>query len=76
MQPARLVYLGADDGTLHAFYASTGQEAFAFIPADMVRSSRSSTPRRPALQPERPYLRLAGSPKVKNLCVANCKVAE
>jgi len=31
-----MVYLGADDGMLHAFYAASGQEAFAFIPADMV----------------------------------------
>ncbi|MDD5720741.1 MAG: PilC/PilY family type IV pilus protein, partial [Candidatus Krumholzibacteria bacterium] len=29
---AKMVYVGANDGMMHAFYADTGQEAWAFIP--------------------------------------------
>ena len=71
-----LVYLGADDGTLHAFYASTGQEAFAFIPADMVPIiAKLYAQGGQRYSPNDHIYGLAGSPKVKNLCVANCKVA-
>jgi len=53
-----LVYLGADDGMLHAFYASNGKEAFAFIPADMVPMNRQALRAgRPTLQSQRPHLR-------------------
>ncbi|MGO9665471.1 MAG: hypothetical protein ACLP66_19420 [Polyangia bacterium] len=68
-----LVYLGADDGMLHAFYAATGQEAFAFIPADMVPViAKLYAQGGQRYSPNDHIYGLAGSPKVKNLCVANC----
>jgi len=71
-----LVYLGADDGMLHAFYASTGKEAFAFIPADMVPMiAKIYAQGGQRYSPSDHIYGLSGSPKVKNLCVANCKVA-
>jgi hypothetical protein len=70
-----LVYLGADDGMLHAFYASNGKEAFAFIPADMVPViARIYAQGGQRYSPNDHIYGLAGSPKVKNLCVANCVV--
>jgi hypothetical protein len=71
-----LVYLGADDGMLHAFKAATGQEAFAFIPADMIPTiAKLYAQGGQRYSPNEHVYGLAGSPKVKNLCVANCKVA-
>ncbi len=71
-----LVYLGADDGMMHAFYASNGKEAFAFIPADMVPViAKLYAQGGQRYSPSDHIYGLAGSPKVKNLCVANCKVA-
>ncbi len=68
-----LVYLGADDGMLHAFYAANGQEAFAFLPADMVPVvAKLYAQGGQRYSPNDHVWGLAGSPKVKNLCVANC----
>ncbi len=70
-----LVYLGADDGMLHAFYAANGQEAFAFIPADMVPViAKLYAQGGQRYSPNDHVYGLAGSPKVKNVCVANCSV--
>ncbi len=82
-----LAYLGSDDGMLHAFFTKdvtvgagplrkAGEEAFAFVPPDMFpvitklysRGGQSPDPR------DHIY-GLASSPKVKNLCVANCNSA-
>ena len=61
---------------LHAFYAGTGKEAFAFIPADMVPViAKLYAQGGQRYSPNDHVYGLAGSPKVKNLCVANCKVA-
>jgi hypothetical protein len=71
-----LVYVGADDGMLHAFYAATGKEAFAFIPADMVPMiAKLYAQGGQRYSPSEHIYGLSGSPKVKNLCVANCVVA-
>ena len=70
-----LVYVGADDGMLHAFYAGNGKEAFAFIPADMVPViAKLYAQGGQRYSPNDHIYGLAGSPKVKNLCVANCNV--
>jgi hypothetical protein len=70
-----LVYLGADDGMLHAFYADIGMEAFAFIPADMVPIiARLYAQGGQRYSPNEHVYGLAGSPKVKNLCVDRCNV--
>ncbi len=71
-----LVYLGADDGMLHAFYAGNGLEAFAFIPVDMIPViAKLYAQGGQRYSPNDHIYGLAGSPKVKNLCVANCVVA-
>jgi hypothetical protein len=71
-----LVYLGADDGMLHAFRAEDGTEAFAFIPADMVPViAKLYAQGGQRYSPNDHVYGLSGSPKVKNLCMANCKVA-
>jgi len=61
---------------LHAFYAvdcaegAAGMEAFAFIPRDMIPVIASSTPRAAQrYSPNDHVWGLAGSPKVKNLCI-------
>ena len=71
-----LVYLGADDGMLHAFHAGNGMEAFAFIPVDMIPViAKLYAQGGQRYSPNDHIYGLAGSPKVKNLCVANCVVA-
>jgi hypothetical protein len=75
-----LVYVGTSDGMLHAFHSSTvpsqwagGQEAFAFIPRDMIPViARLYAQGGQRYSPDDHIYGLAGSPKVKNLCVANC----
>ena len=76
-----LVYVGADDGMLHAFHTSdgaswsAGQEAFAFIPRDMIPIiNRLYAQGGQRYSPDEHIYGLAGSPKVKNICVANCNV--
>jgi len=70
-----LVYVGADDGMLHAFQAADGTEAFAFIPADLVPTiGKLYAQNGQRYNPSEHIYGLAGSPKVKNVCVANCKV--
>jgi type IV pilus assembly protein PilY1 len=51
------VYVGANDGMLHAFSAATGQEQFAYVPAALVRDLPALTS--PAYK-ARPYV--DGSP--------------
>jgi hypothetical protein len=71
-----LVYVGSDDGMLHVFKAADGTEAFAFLPADMVGNvARLYAQGGQRYSPSEHIYGLSGSPKVKNLCVANCKVA-
>jgi hypothetical protein len=70
-----LIYVGADDGMLHAFQAANGLEAFAFIPADMVPTiARLYAQGGQRYSPNDHIYGLAASPKVKNVCVANCTV--
>ncbi len=80
-----LIYVGADDGMLHAFFREdttvggapatvtypAGSEAFAFIPPDMLDQVTTLYLHRG--QPADPDLHvfgLANSPKVKNMCIA------
>jgi hypothetical protein len=78
-----LIYVGASDGMLHAFHARNqtlgvnnylgGQEAFAYIPEDMlpvVRRLFAQGGQRP--NPSEHIFGLANSPKVKKICTANC----
>lgn len=82
-----LVYVGSDNGMLHAFLleqttvgAATypaGTEAFAFIPPDMlsmVRKLYAQGGQRP--DPNKHIFGLAQSPKVKHMCIKDCADAE
>jgi hypothetical protein len=78
-----LIYVGSDDGMLHAFFTRDtvlagvtyrgGSEAFAFIPPEMlpvITKVYAAGGQYPA--PTDHVFGLASSPKVKNMCVANC----
>ena len=41
---AKVIIAGANDGMLHAFYASNGTEAWAFIPPSLLKSLKSMIP--------------------------------
>jgi len=41
---AKVIIAGANDGMLHAFYASNGTEAWAFIPPSVLKSLKSMIP--------------------------------
>ncbi|HEX7506765.1 MAG TPA: hypothetical protein VF550_08320, partial [Polyangia bacterium] len=81
-----LVYVGASDGLLHAFFLENttlgstvfqaGSEAFAFLPPDMipaVRQQYSQGGQKP--DPYSHIFGLADSAKAKTLCVKNCSDA-
>jgi hypothetical protein len=73
---APLLYVGADDGMLHAFHATDGTEAFAFIPADMIPViTKLYTQGGQRYNPAEHIYGLSGSPKVKNVCTARCTPA-
>lgn len=36
-----MVYVGANDGMLHAFEAKTGKETFAYIPSELLSSLKN-----------------------------------
>jgi hypothetical protein len=80
-----LVYVGDDQGILHAFFArdfngtpsyAKGEEAFAFIPNDMLRRLGARwTEGGQSMIPESGFHRfgISSSPKVKDLCQgSNC----
>jgi hypothetical protein len=80
----QLVYVGADDGMLHAFFAHAGsktwnshtyvggEEAFAFIPNDMlpvISKLYAQGGQHLATDKGKHIFGLASSPKVKDLCM-------
>lgn len=78
-----LVYVGADDGMLHAFYTRAtsvngvthpaGSEAFAFLPRSMLPMVTTLYAQGGQLaDPNQHIYGLATSPKVKNVCLSNC----
>jgi hypothetical protein len=84
----QLVYVGADDGMLHAFFGHAGskvlggtayqggEEAFAFIPFDMlpvITKLYAQGGQKLAVDKSEHIFGLAGSPKVKDMCSGlNC----
>lgn len=84
-----LVYVGSDDGVLHAFFAqagsttlngttySGGEEAFAFIPNEMlpvITKLYAQGGQKLSFDSSQHIFGLASSPKVKDLCMgANCQ---
>jgi hypothetical protein len=87
----QLVYIGGDDGMLHAFFAHVGEktlggvkyeggeEAFAFIPYDMlpvITKQYAQGGQKLAVDKSQHIFGLAASPKVKDMCFgANCNGA-
>lgn len=78
-----LTYVGASDGMLHAFFTKqttigartyrAGEEAFAYIPQDMLPViSRLFAQGGQLPDPRDHVYGLASSPKAKNVCTANC----
>jgi hypothetical protein len=78
-----LTYVGASDGMLHAFFTNAvtvgntsyaaGQEAFAFIPQEMLTQARMIYAQGGQMPDPKDHIYgVANSPKVKNLCVQNC----
>jgi hypothetical protein len=78
-----LVYTGASDGMLHAFFTRSttvgghsylgGQEAFAYIPQTMLAVQNKLFAQGGQLPDPKDHIYgLANSPKVKSLCVTNC----
>jgi hypothetical protein len=78
-----LTYVGSSDGMLHAFHSRDqtigagnykgGQEAFAYIPQDMLKVIRrlyAQGGQRPS--PKDHVFGLANSPKVKKVCISSC----
>ncbi len=82
-----LVYAAADDGLLHAFFTRDttvggvahkgGEEAFAYIPPDMLRMVTTLyTQGGQKADPREHVYGLTSSPKVKNVCWTNCSDEE
>ncbi len=78
-----LVYAAGDDALLHAFFTRKtkignvdyegGEEAFAYIPPDMLRVvTRLYTQGGQKADPREHVYGLTSSPKVKNVCWTNC----
>jgi type IV pilus assembly protein PilY1 len=81
----QLVYVGADDGMLHAFFGHAGtrpwletyqggEEAFAFIPNDMlpvITKLYAQGGQKLAVDKSEHIFGLAASPKVKDMCIGS-----
>jgi hypothetical protein len=78
-----IIYVGSDDGMLHAFFTrnvtvngvayTAGNEAFAYLPRSMLGTLTNVFAQNGQVaDPAKHIFGLASSPKVKNLCVANC----
>ncbi|MDX2024225.1 MAG: LamG-like jellyroll fold domain-containing protein [Deltaproteobacteria bacterium] len=78
-----LVYAAGDDGLLHAFFTRDttvggrafkgGEEAFAYIPPDMLRAvTNLYTQGGQKADPRQHVFGLTSSPKMKNVCWQNC----
>jgi hypothetical protein len=83
MTRPHLIYVGSSDQMLHAFFLETtkvgtstfigGQEAFAFIPPDLLPNLRRLYAQGgQEINPYKHIFGLADSPKVKSLCVSGC----
>jgi len=83
MNRPHLIYVGASDMMLHAFFLedtkvgtttyAAGSEAFAFIPPDFLTNLRKLYAQGGQdLNPYNHIFGLADSPKVKSLCVSGC----
>jgi hypothetical protein len=83
MTRPHLVYVGSSDGMLHAFFLEpttigtttypAGQEAFAFIPPDMLSVVKKQYVQGGQLpSPYDHIFGVADSPKAKTMCVSHC----
>lgn len=77
----KMVYVGANDGMLHGFDGSTGEELLAYVPSEMYRtrgseqilSKLTQTDYGKAGNPHRYYV--DGTPTVADICTGSCDTA-
>ncbi len=77
----KVVYVGANDGMLHGFDASTGNELLAYVPSEMYRTRNSQQPLSKLTQTDygktgnlhRYYV--DGTPTMGDICTGTCAAA-
>ncbi|TLD44587.1 MAG: Type IV pilus biogenesis factor PilY1 [Accumulibacter sp.] len=66
-----MVYAGANDGMLHAFYASTGEEAWAYVPGAVLSRLFKLADKNYGAQNMHVFT-VDGTPVVGDICVSDC----
>ncbi|HRD87875.1 MAG TPA: PilC/PilY family type IV pilus protein [Accumulibacter sp.] len=66
-----MVYVGANDGMLHAFYASTGEEAWAYVPGAVLSRLFKLADKNYGAQNMHVFS-VDGTPVVGDICVSDC----
>jgi type IV pilus assembly protein PilY1 len=66
-----MVYVGANDGMLHAFYASTGEEAWAYVPGTVLSRLFRLADKNYGAQNMHQFT-VDGTPVVGDICVSDC----
>lgn len=77
----KMVYVGANDGMLHGFDGSTGEELLAYVPSEMYRTRNSEqilskltqTDYGKTSNPHRYYV--DGTPTIADICTGSCDTA-
>lgn len=77
----RMVYVGANDGMLHGFKGTTGEELLAYVPSEMFRTRNSTQLLSKLTQPDygkttnphRYYV--DGTPTMGDICTGGCATA-
>ncbi|WP_232410967.1 pilus assembly protein [Methylophilus sp. 5] len=69
-QPSGTVYVGANDGMLHAFNADNGNELWAFIPTPVIANLANLADKEYGSNYHTNYVN--GSPVVTDVCVSSC----
>lgn len=67
------VYVGANDGMLHAFNANTGDELWAFIPTPVIENLANLADKEYGASYHTNYVN--GNPVVADVCVSGCNTA-
>ncbi len=65
-----VVYVGANDGMLHAFNANTGDELWAFIPTPVIKNLPALADKEYGTVYHKNYVN--GSPLVTDICISGC----
>lgn len=68
-----VVYVGANDGMMHAFNATTGQELWAFIPTPVIKNLPNLADKEYGSNYHTNYVN--GNPVIDDICIASCDSA-